>query len=184
MHICRDNIIFIYIILQHVSLTQEQLVLHGQAQLAFGLDEGSMTGLQGVCHQLRVDLGGHSPAEVLYGLSHSFRSANKADPLTLGGGRDRWGWSVSSHLGAQGKRRLEDGLTCTLGCSYIHRLLLRSLSTLGLLKSLSRVKGMGGWSSCPNEGPWGGRKWGFRRRLRGKRGSRGTRERDLSSKIP
>ena len=90
---------------------------------------------------------------------------------------------MSSHLGAQGERRSEDRLTCTLGCSYIHRLLLRSLSTLGLLKGLGRVKGVGGWSSCPNKGPWGRRRWGFHCHLRGKRGSRGTRKRDLPSKI-
>ena len=90
---------------------------------------------------------------------------------------------MSSQLGAQGKRGLEDRLTCTLGCSNIHHLLLGSLSTLGLLVSLGRVKGVSGWSSCPNEGPWGGRRGRFRRRLRGKRGSRGTRKRDLPSRI-
>ena len=68
-------------------------------------------------------------------------------------------------------------------CSNIHLLLLGALLTLGLLISCGRVKGMAGWSSCPNEGPWGGRRWGFRRCLRGKRGSRGTRKRDLPSKI-
>ena len=90
---------------------------------------------------------------------------------------------MSSHLGAQGKRGLEDRLTCTLGCSYIHRLLLGSLTTLGLLVGNGRIEGVAGWSSCPAEGPWGGRRWGFRRRLRGKRGSRGTRKRDLPSRI-
>ena len=158
-------------------------MLHGQIQLAFGLNEGPMTGPQRVPNQLRVDLGGHPPAKVLYGLTHRFGSANKANPLALGGGRDRWGWSVSSHLGAQGKRGLEDRLTCTLGCSYIHRLLLGSLSTLGLLVSMSRVEGVGGRSSSPNVGPWGGRRRGFRCRLGGKRGSRGTGERDLLSRI-
>ena len=90
---------------------------------------------------------------------------------------------MSSPLGAQGERRLEGRLTCTLGCSYIHRLLLGSLPTLGLLVSVSRVKGVARWSSSPNVGPWGGRRWGFRCRLGGKRGSRGTRERDLLGRI-
>ena len=92
-------------------------MLQRQIELAFGLYEGPVKGPCTVGDALGIYLPRHLlAAKVPPSFLHGFRVAKEANPLTLGESRGRWWLLNGGQLGPQRERRLEDRLTCTLGC--------------------------------------------------------------------